>query len=147
MYRKSPSLSRITHRPFQASDLDLMDYYDWSQYDHQAALYCEKLIPNATYFDFDRILACGGLNIIYRGFAEAWVYLPKDAGKTSVMIVKDQLQEWIEQYQLIRVQATAMADWRNGCRFLEWLGMQYEGRMRKSSIDGRDQALYAWVRI
>lgn len=138
-------MNEIQKRSFVASDLMLMDYYDRSPSDGESAQYLQTQKPNMTFIQNGKVVACGGFNIFYRGCAEAWVFLSKKPAMSVVMGVKHQFLEWIEEYHLRRVQSPTLARWEAGCRFLKFLGMEYEGYLRKSSIDGEDQVLYARV--
>ena len=99
-----------------------------------------------SYLVDGEIAVCGGLHVLWPGTAECWVlFSPKFIhSHRVVMVVKNQLREWIEKDDLQRVQAIAANAVER--RFLEWLGMEYEGTMRKFGPDGVTKSLYAWVK-
>ena len=122
-----------------------MDFWgkneDWTTY----ALIHEKHEPNMTFWVDGNPVAAGGLAIPFPGVAEAWIYLPKGSITAGVLLaIRHQLDEWIKEYELHRVQALTEYLWKASRRFLESLGMEYEGRLRKY-IAGIDFALYSRV--
>jgi len=135
----------IEKRAFSASDILTMDYYDKTERDWYSASINQFAKPNATFLRCGKVVACGGFVIKYPGFAEAWLFLSRCAGST-VVEVRRQMDQWFEEYRLVRLQAVTLASWAKGERFLEWLGMDFEGVLRKSSVDGKDQCMYARVR-
>ena len=92
-------------------------------------------------------IACGGLVFLFPETAEIWLRLSMQGrGPHAVRELKAQMFRWIEEYHLDRVQATAQLGWQEDQGFLEWLGMNREGVMRKYGPGGLDQVRYAWVR-
>jgi len=139
-------MNEIQKRAFRSEDLLKMDYYDRSPSDYESSRYLETIEPNVTFIQCGKVVLCGGLNIFYPGCAEAWIFISKNPGASVPMGAKILLDQWIRQYHLRRVQALTLADWKEGRRFLEWLGMRCEAdRMIQSSVDGKDQAMYARV--
>jgi RimJ/RimL family protein N-acetyltransferase len=137
----------ITRKEFEVSDLDRMkemydgDQVDWRKY----AKIHEVLKPSLTFEkDGEALLSCG-VTVYRPGFAEAWIYLSKAGGKNGsvLMAAKRQLEEWIRDLSLIRVQAIVRADWEKGERFLRWVGMEKEGRLRRYFPDESDAFVYA----
>jgi hypothetical protein len=106
----------------------------------------EKLKPNMVFIYDGRIVAAGGLGILWPGVAEAWLHLERNCPGRAIVEVKRQLYEWIEEHHLWRVAALVNSEWKQGNRFLEWLGMSFEGRLRKIAPDGTDENLWAVVR-
>jgi len=106
----------------------------------------EGLKPSATFLsNSGEVMACGGVFILWPGTGEAWLFLSRLAGYSVVLSVKKQLEEWMKQYDLQRVQAEVRSDFSAGRRFLEWLGMDLEGTLRKFGPNGFDYAMYARV--
>lgn len=141
-------MKAITKRPFEAGDVFLMERvfdFDPEKAMDYAKIH-EKTKPNVTFVQDGVVLASGGLGVIWMGVAEAWIYISAIAGASIILGVKDQLQEWIQDYDLSRVQAVVRSDWKEGRRFLEWLGFYLEGTMRKFGPHGNDACLYARVR-
>ena len=91
-------------------------------------------------------IACGGLAMMFKGSAEIWVRLSKKAGPHAVKALREQMYRWIEGHRLVRLQATGPVAWEKLPPFLEWLGMQREGVLRKYGPHGEDYLMYSWVR-
>ena len=97
--------------------------------------------------DKGEAIACGGFSFIFKETAEIWLRLSLSGWEPDAIVgIRDQMYRWLEEYHLDRLQATAQARWKQDCDFLEWLGMQPEGLMRKFGPHGLDQIRYAWVR-
>jgi len=103
--------------------------------------------PAVTGIYEGRIIGCGGLEIIYAGFAEGWCLFVADIGEYGFMpkAVKRILAAWIEEYKLIRIQAPLRVDFPEGIRFAEWLGLEYEGLLRKYHADHSDARMFALI--
>jgi RimJ/RimL family protein N-acetyltransferase len=91
-------------------------------------------------------VACGGFHFLWKGTAEMWLSMGCDCKPGVVLAVKRKVGEWIRDYSLDRVQAITPASWKKGQRFLEWLGFEREGLLRKLGPNGVDQMLYARLR-
>ena len=94
----------------------------------------------------DEAIACAGMRMLFDHSAEVWLRLSKKAGPHSVRIIKVQMYRWIEQYNLVRLQASGPTTWTDLPRWWEWLGMQKEGILRKYGPHGEDYFIYSWVR-
>ena len=102
--------------------------------------------PCLTLYD-DEVLACGGLMIFCKGFAEIWLKVSKTRmGPHVARELKAQMFRWIVSHDLHRLQATGPTYWTELERWWEWLGMQKEGVMRKWGSKAQDHFLYAWVK-
>ena len=101
-----------------------------------------------TFMVGDKVACCGGYTVAWPGVAEMWLNLSQDfAAYPGVVVeIKNQVKEWIEEEGLVRVQMTVKSGWKEGERFLSWLGLEREGVMRKFLPDGSDAVLYARVR-
>ena len=92
-------------------------------------------------------IACGGLGMLFSHSAEAWLRLSQGArGPHVAREIRKQVNTWINDLQLVRLQATGPVEWKDLCRWWEWLGMQYEGTLRQYGPNGDDYFMYAWVR-
>ena len=101
-----------------------------------------SLLTNGT------LIASGGLFKIWDGMAEAW-FIPSELIKPHRRQVVKQLRDHIDQLSVEndyrRLQATSRSDFSAGQRFLEFLGFEREGLLRKYGPDGADHYLYARV--
>lgn len=120
-----------------------------------AELLGSSLIAKTAVFD-GRIIACGGLFLLWPGVAEAWVTYVFDVEKLRIYprIVKDLIHEWMEKFDLVRVHAPLRADWEAGIKYAKWLGFRPDGwpevpdgvKMRKYHYDGADAIMYSIIR-
>ncbi len=102
-------------------------------------------------------VGCGGLFQMWPGVAEAWVVLHHNIEKMmprAGVIVRRQLYDWMEEFNLVRVQAPLRADWPVGLRFAKWLGMMPDGAeqgvadgviMRNYHFDGTDAIMHSII--
>ncbi len=101
--------------------------------------------PSVTIMVDGEPVASGGLLVSWGTMAEVWLYLSSRAGRIAIIETRLQLYRWIEQYKLKRVQACVREDWTKACRFAEWMGFMFEGRMRNFGPDCKTYNLYAVV--
>jgi len=114
---------------------------------HDAAVAHSRNGPALAFMVDGEIAAVGGYIVLWAGTAETWVCInPKYLRCPSVFVeIKRQMEAWITEGHFSRMQAMTREDWGHGRRFLEWLGMQYEGTLRKMGPGGIDQVVYARV--
>jgi len=110
------------------------------------AIIHEKQQPNVSFVVDGKVVACGGIHPLCPGVGDVWLFLAKPTGPEIVKEVKNQMYEWIRDYRFHRVQTLVDYCWKEGRRFTEWVGLEYEGRLRKMTERETDMALYAWVR-
>lgn len=95
-----------------------------------------------------RVIGCGGLEILWPGFAEGWCLFSERIeiyGMATAKTVKRVLWKWIKEYKLVRIQAPLRADFPLGLRFTEWLGFEYEATLHKYHPDRCDALIYSIV--
>lgn len=120
-----------------------------------AELLSKSLVAKTGMLD-GRIIACGGLFLVWPGVAEAWITFVHDVGNLHIdpRIVGQQLYKWMDKYNLVRIQAPLRADWEAGIKYARWLGFRPDGwpdvpegvRMRKYHYDGMDAIMYSIVK-
>ena len=89
-----------------------------------------KTCPASTTCVSDgKILGCAGLEICWPGMAEVWALFASDISKYHIIpkMAKQQLESWIKEYDLKRVQAPLRTDFPAGIRFAEFLGFKPDG--------------------
>lgn len=94
------------------------------------------------------ILAITGLILIHPGMAEIWSFTGKAADKCKVLFAQLSVMIvgfWIKKYNLHRLQANVYHEHTQSIRWLEWLGFEREGLMRKFGFLKDDFYLYARV--
>lgn len=104
--------------------------------------------PAVTAVSRGRVVACGGLEILWEGMAEGWCLFADDLDGNALSIsrkVLEIMQEWIKEHKLVRIQAPMRADFKMGLRFAEWLGFKKEGVLQKYHPDGSDAIMYALI--
>lgn len=89
-------------------------------------------------------LVCGGILANEFGAGVLWAFLAPGAGPHMLRITRF-VRRMVVLAGLRRLQATALASFPEGCRWLELLGFEREGRLRRYGPDGADHFLYARV--
>ena len=90
-------------------------------------------------------ICCGGVATTGFGMGMLWAFVSAQAAHRLVRIDRV-ARRLLEVADLRRIEATTEQDFRQGCRWLELLGFQSEGIMRKYGPDGSDHVRYALVR-
>ncbi len=96
----------------------------------------------------DKILCCGGFVIECPGVATQWAYFGDEArgyGRQIVKFARQNLGEMIEKYDLRRVQAFCRADRAEYRRFIEMMGFEYEGCLKRAASNGEDLLMYGRI--
>lgn len=91
--------------------------------------------------------ACAGVILFpYPGVGHAWAIIG-EAGRAHGMAltraVVRGLAQIIRTHQLRRVEAEVVADFERGRQWLEWMGFEEEGLMRRRGPNGIDMFRYA----
>lgn len=109
--------------------------------------------PSMTGMDGDKVVFCMGLIIIKEGVAESWIQVPDPFFRTSLPHVRFILSSarkyqdyFIRDLNLRRIAAWIRCDEPRHAAFLEKMGYQREGVMRRFERDGSDCYLYAKVK-
>lgn len=95
------------------------------------------------------LLGSGGVYPVWPNLGEAWVIpsnLIHQHKRIFIQIVRKHLEDMTDKFAFTRVQATAKADFPKAQRFLEFLGFEREGLLRKYGVDGSDHILYAKIK-
>jgi len=140
-YRAEDALAIIGRGTRQPGGVALDEMTD------QLAKAKESRGPAVTAIADEKIVACGGIEVVWPGVAEAWCLFPHAMSHCEMLPrhAKRILQQWIEDYQLVRVQAPLRADFQTGIRFAEWLGFRCEGRLRRYHPDGCDALMHSII--
>jgi len=97
-----------------------------------------------------RIVGCGGLEILWPGFAEVWCLFVSDIGKhacTLMRVGRIILKDWVKNYSLIRIQTPLRADFGPGIRFAKAFGFEYEATLHKYHPDETDAEMYTIIKL
>ena len=95
------------------------------------------------------ILAITGLVIIHPGMAEIWSFTGKAIDKYKILFAQASIMVvdfWIRKYNLHRLQANTHVEHATSIKWLEWLGFEREGLMRKFGASAENFYLYARIR-
>lgn len=114
--------------------------YDWN-------LTRQKAGNAFTLYQGNEIVGCGGIMKIWDGFGEAWTLFTRllfQNPKTVHKTVKYIMGELIKEEGFKRVQAVVDASNERAVRWIERLGFEREGLMRKY-IGDKDFYLYARI--
>lgn len=123
------------------ADMSLRPYFD---------VLTEAQDQSYTVVDDGHLVLSAGIFEVWEAMGEAWL-LPSqrllEKPLRAIRVVKPRFEQIIERHGFRRVQATAHADFLRGQRFLEWLGFEQEGRLRKYGPDGADHIIYSRIQL
>ncbi len=103
--------------------------------------------PCFTFIDGEMIVAIAGLASVWGKVWEAWlISTPYITSKTGVAI-KRKMEELIEDLgpKIQRLQASVAVTHSSAHRWIEWLGMKPEARLKNYSVLGEDVMMYARI--
>lgn len=102
-----------------------------------------KMGPCATALDGDRVIgSCGIAQTITGGIL--WAFVSEDAGRYMVKLDRC-ARRFLSAIPAARIEATVEKGFLPGCRWLDLLGFEFEGVMRKYGPDGKDHLRYARI--
>jgi hypothetical protein len=102
-----------------------------------------------TGFYDDEIVGCGGIDLMWPGVGEVWLFLSYEVDrypKQCFRVIKNGLDKLIEDNELIRCQAWCRSGFDKGHTLFRHLGFKPEGIAEKYMPDGTDAILYAKVK-
>lgn len=105
--------------------------------------------PAFTVIFDDKIVAVGGMIILWDYVGEMWLMLTKDCKREGIFgmiafeTIKNKVDELIEEYKIRRAQCTIRTDFPKAKRMIEALGFEQEGLLRNYTPDGCNVWLYA----
>lgn len=135
--------------PFEPQHVDALDIQDAQRYmiSHICVEYLKRLqaVGPAASAEVDgRIIACAGVAFQGFGMGVLWAFVSQSAGPYFVQLDRC-VRRLLTLTDLKRIEATTEASFAQGCRWLELLGFENEGRMRAYGPDGQDHYRYARV--
>lgn len=136
----------VAFRPEHLQSLELQDAQQY-MVSHICLEYLKALqaIGPAASAEVDgKILACAGVAFQGFGMGVLWAFVSKDAGRYFVKLDRC-VRRLIQITDLKRIEATTEVSFHQGCRWLELLGFENEGRMRAYGPNGEDH--YRFARI
>lgn len=122
---------------------------------HGRAAFEQELVPLkdraiAIHYEYppERCIGAYGLIEMWHGVGRLWAIFSEellaDHAKVLAFHAKRDMKR-ADELGLHRIEATCDPSHDQGCRFLEWLGFEREGLMRRYSPEGTDSVLYARV--
>ena len=103
-----------------------------------------------TGYEDNKVIGVGGLVEIYPHLAEAWIVLLRNRGLPGLAYTRKILKMWnkilVDHPRFERIQATVNEDFKEGIRFLDYLGFVNEGLMKKFGPDKSNFFRYAYIR-
>jgi hypothetical protein len=128
-------------RPYTHNDVHEINLdYEFNSASRNGLLNHDNIIA-VTLEDDGKILAVGGVHVMWFGAGEAWVLVSGDALQAPTSFAryaKRMFGSILQDTQLRRVQASIHVDDDRAYRFAEWLGFENEGVMRKYGVEGDD---------
>jgi RimJ/RimL family protein N-acetyltransferase len=103
-----------------------------------------KLGPAGSAEVDGRIIACAGIAEQGMGIGTLWAFVAQDAGRHFVRLDRC-TRRLLTLISLRRIEATVEVGFSPGCRWLELLGFQFEGILRKYGQNGLDHWRYSRV--
>lgn len=138
--------------PFESWHMKLIKpgiHYNHANIDPETRAKIYRQIEGITVLIEDEICAILGVAQLWPGVGEITM-IPSDLFykhlKSSVKFCRQILIICADTFKLHRVQATALASAPKHCRFLECLGLQFEGHLRQYGPNGEDFMMYSYVR-
>ena len=96
----------------------------------------------------NRPVVSAGMKKVWGKVAEGWVIGTDEMWKYPIgiaKIIKRDFAKIAKEQGIERIQTAVRKDFKTGIRFVEWLGLEREGLMKKWGFDGSDQYLYARI--
>lgn len=118
------------------------------QVSHVPATYAsvEKPAGQAlTVLDGENVIMCGGIVPMGPNTGVLWAVLSANAGRHMLWLHRATLR-FLDVEPRRRIEATVEEGFPAGCRWLELLGFEFEGRMRGYGDNGETHLRYARVR-
>ena len=104
--------------------------------------------PSWTLKDEGEVLACFGICNIYGGVGTAWAFVSDKARHHGASLPKAmiaKLKECFDVMKFHRLQTVVRPDMKEYLRFVELIGFEREGLMRKATPRKQDVLLYSMV--
>jgi hypothetical protein len=118
--------------------------------DDNTIRFAEAFMNGKAYTAFlnDKVFACGGIVINWKGCGEVWLLPSPEALKHPIAlfkIVKKWVKKFIEEEDMVRLQAPIEASKTVNRKFIEHLGFHAEGVLECYGLQGQDHIMYALI--
>ena len=118
------------------------EFKTWAEANAHGAAFTARRISDG------KIIACAGVRILWPGCGEAWAIFCNEIHRHKIEIHKNitaYLKIIINDFKLRRIQAYVRADVPVAVDYIEHMGFEREGLLRKFGLDGEDQYIYAMI--
>lgn len=93
-----------------------------------------------------QVVGCAGIDVFPRApVGMAWAFIGPVARQHGLWVaraVRKGLWTIIHEHRLVRVEADTLTGWPSAQRWVEWMGFEVEGYMRKRGPKGEDMLRY-----
>lgn len=138
---KAADVSELIDIANQPGMRDWGDFDTWAMAQEQAASYTYRVDGNI-------VAIAGATQIGYRK-ADVWAMMSPAAGEVSMTVArhaKELVDTWVNRHGYDRLECQIPIGWVINERFIEWLGFEAEGIMRKAGATGGDVTMYSFVK-
>ena len=104
----------------------------------------QPLGPAVTVFDSGRVILCGGIVIQAPGRGECWALMSAEAGRHLLWLTRA-IERFTTMQEWQRLEASVEKGFRDGCRWVELLGFEFEGEMKAYGLNGETHLRYARI--
>ena len=135
-------------KKFEKEDLNMIETNFHFPESSKAAMMKETCLSAYTALLESKVFMIGGVYGLWQNVGEAWFIMSSHAYKMPFAAAKysslllDHVQE---DNKLQRIQASVHADDSQAIRYVEWLGFENEGLMKRYGPDGSDYYRFARV--
>lgn len=123
-------------------DMQLSSFRDWERWCAE----WESAGPSYTMFADKEIVACAGVMILPYNIGQAWMIARTTIAKYKKAVyaeVTKRLTEIQKEYKLVRIQALVLPEFEVAQRFVDRLGFEKEGLLKKVGPNNEDFLMYA----
>jgi len=138
----------LSIKKFEKEDLEMIETNFHFPESSKAAMMKESCISAYTALQGSKVFMIGGVYGLWENVGEAWFVMssiaykkPFAAAKYSSLLL-DHVQD---DANLKRIQASVHTNDQQAIRYVEWLGFENEGLMKKYGPDGSDYYRFARV--
>ena len=93
----------------------------------------------------DTVIGCGGIVTSRPNVGEAWTLLSDEFRKYAHRCAPE-IKRQAAQSTHLRVFALIDVGFERAERFIQWIGFEHEGTLKRSGTNGQDQEIYARIK-
>ena len=133
---------------FEKEHLDMIETKFHFPESSKLAMVKESCLSAYTAMLESKVFMIGGVYGLWKGVGEAWFVMSSMAYEKPFAVAKHSsllLDHVQEENDLKRIQASVHTNDKQAVRYVEWLGFENEGLMKKYGPDGSDYYRFARV--